>query len=821
MLNTTRTLLPRPRHPFFVGREKAVRELHERLQSGQWTIIHGPGGIGKTTLALEYAHSFSAHYPLIFWLNAATRALLLADCHELARFLHLPLEETPTRSQEEERSAEQTEPESQRKQTSTLPLPDWLASTSKYLLVLDDLHDPALLQEIFPQSLTGHVLITTRASKLDLQQPTQWVELSPLDTQSATQFLLSLAGLTSSGEAPPEHMTEACALARELRGQPLALTLAGIKSATTGSSFSRTLLEYRASLNQLPVCQDLQDGLSRELAAIMALSLASLKQIHPLATEMLEDCAFLAPFAIPARLFRPECCESTTTSSVQQRPEQNLALDLLIAHGFLTCGNSQQVVSIHPLLQQAVHYLLSPEQQCQRVTHALHQLFQLIPVCQANTVWRLRLSAHIYQCAVLSEPYTFTSAEVAKTFAWAASALEKQGILLEATLLLRKAIAVWEQVPGIKPLALILQRRKLLRLFERQGNYSEAVNVLQQIITAYTRIPGGTHPEVLYHLIHLARAYMALHCKEEAEACYQKALTLSKRESNRAASLVLAIQYELAMFYVRANEFSDAEILLQKIYTTFKKKLGSDHPETLKRALELAVARMMLHKWGGAEALFQRVSISYAHDSAIPASEIIRILHYLALTQVAQARWDAAETTYQSILDRFVATYERLHPALLRYLMEMFSMYQAQKRSDKQEAKQAILEWIQQIREEQVIHPQETAPLAILENLNALGGIYLGQRKFVEAEHMFLRSLLFSEHLELRDPVTLAINLTALALTQAAQGETRSQQANLFLQAALSIWKHLLGANSPKIAALQTSYQQWLSSNSTKGNSYS
>lgn len=807
MLKTTLPLLPRPRDPLFIGRENTLRELHEGFQDKRLLIVHGPGGIGKTAFALEYAYRFSDDYSRVFWLNATTRASLLADYHILAQRLHLPLKEAQAGAPEKDRAAAQAEQHGQGESLPTLTVPDWLASTHQYLLVLDDLHDPALLQQIFPQPLAGHVLITTRDGELTLPYPARRAELPPLDPQSAAHLLLHLAGPTAPGEVPQERAAEALALARELRGQPLALTLAGMGIAATGFSFSRTLLEYRASLDQLPTFQDRPDGFSRELAALSVLSVVSLRKTSSLAANILECCAFLAPVAIPTLLFQLE--KGASTAIKQEETWRDLALDLLVERGLLTRNHSKQIVSIHPLLQQAIQHLLSLEEQRQRVTHALHLLFQLIPACQTNTIWRLRILAHIHRCAVLSAPWAFASAEIAKTFAWAASALEQQGMLAEATFLLRKAIAIWERVPGIKPAALLLQRRKLVHLLERQEQYAEAIDVLHQVITACTSIHGGTHPEIILHLVHLARMYHTLQNNNEAEACYQKALTLSKRTRERTDPLVVTTQYELAMLYVRTNEFPDAEFLLQDIHTIFKEKNGADHPETLKRALELAVARMMLHKWDAAETLFQHVSAVYACNPATPASENIRVWHYLALSQVALAHWDAAEATYQRILSCFVESYTYLHPALLSYLMEMLHMYQAQNNPAKQEIRKALMAWVQQIREEQLVHPQETAPSATLEHLNALGGIYLGQGKFVEAEHMFLRSLLYSEQLELRDPVTLAVNLSALAMTQIAQGESRRQQANLFLKAALPIWQHILGVDSSNVAALRASYQQW------------
>lgn len=61
---------------FFTGREKEVAFLCEHVRNarknGQRGIctIHSMGGVGKTQLALEYAHRFREEFECVFWLPA-------------------------------------------------------------------------------------------------------------------------------------------------------------------------------------------------------------------------------------------------------------------------------------------------------------------------------------------------------------------------------------------------------------------------------------------------------------------------------------------------------------------------------------------------------------------------------------------------------------------------------------------------------------------------------------------------------------------------------------------------------------------------------
>src|SRR3712207_8722740 len=122
-----------------------LAELHRRLRAGEGTLVvqalYGLGGVGKTQLALEYAHRFAADLDLVWWIDAEQPVLIPNQLAALASRLGLPAGSTVADTVDR--------------------LLAELRRRVRWLLIFDNAERPTDIAAYRPGG-AGHVLITSR-----------------------------------------------------------------------------------------------------------------------------------------------------------------------------------------------------------------------------------------------------------------------------------------------------------------------------------------------------------------------------------------------------------------------------------------------------------------------------------------------------------------------------------------------------------------------------------------------------------------------------------------------------------------------------------
>jgi len=264
------------RPTFLAGREGLLAELDARLADGQRSgprivALHGPGGIGKTSVAVEYAHRH------------------LID-REVA--WQLPVEEPVALSGGLSELAEQLDSGANRDASSPVTrLQAALARRNGWLLIFDNVPGPADIDGLLPPAGGGQVLITSQYP----DWPGEWaLKVPALEQATAAEFLMARTAASGDEEAA------AADLAGELGGLPLALEQAAAYMEATGRDIQDYLRLFRDRWQELMARGDLI-GYDKKVTTTWALAFAEVGRSAP-ASGLLRLVACCAPENIPLRL---------------------------------------------------------------------------------------------------------------------------------------------------------------------------------------------------------------------------------------------------------------------------------------------------------------------------------------------------------------------------------------------------------------------------------------------------------------------------------------------------------------------------------------
>ena len=158
----------------FVGREAWLRAVHHALAKDDRVgviAIQGLFGVGKTQLALEYAHRNSQEYDLVWWIPCDDAESAHGAMTDLTARLGLGDVVQP--------------PEG----SSYGELFDVLRRDQRYarwLLIFDNVNEPEEIKGLIP-SASGHVLVTTRSSRWEASG--DLLELDVFDREESIEFL--------------------------------------------------------------------------------------------------------------------------------------------------------------------------------------------------------------------------------------------------------------------------------------------------------------------------------------------------------------------------------------------------------------------------------------------------------------------------------------------------------------------------------------------------------------------------------------------------------------------------------------------------------
>ncbi|MFD5653774.1 FxSxx-COOH system tetratricopeptide repeat protein, partial [Streptomyces sp. NPDC127039] len=555
----------RRRNPDFAGRETEIARLRESLLKESKAVpqaLHGMGGVGKTQLALEYAHRFADQYDVVWWIDADQPDEIPVHYTELANRLGLAKPDAGA-------------------EANARALLSHLGTRERWLLILDNAEDPAQVEPWLAQG-PGHTLITSRNPN--------WAgtaRATPLNVFARTDSLTYLQGRVGSMDDE-----QADTLAADLGDLPLALAQAAGVIANGGVSLG--LYHQLLATNTTQILEKGgAPGYPAPVAATVTIAVDRLTDHHPDSVALLHLVALLGPEPIRNTWLESVRPRLTTIPGDPADPMWlHEALSPLSRYGL--ARTEPESFQIHRLTQAVLRDQSLPDQSVAIRNDATTLLAAANPGDpQTPDNWPAwaALTPHLtaQHLAPTEQP------ELRPTLLDAAHYLIRSGQTRTARDLAATAHTAWAATMGEDHPDTLTGAQFLGHATADLGKHAEARRIIEDTLTRRRHTLGDDHPDTLQSANDLASALHNL--SEHAESRRMDEDTLARRRRTLGDNHPNTLQsaHNLAATLQSLGEHTEARRMDEDTLARRRRTLGDDHPHTLASAHNLAA---VLHTLG-------------------------------------------------------------------------------------------------------------------------------------------------------------------------------------------------------------------------------
>jgi tetratricopeptide (TPR) repeat protein len=667
------------------GSRKLGNELRTRA-------LQGLGGVGKSALAVEYAHRYRGDYDLVWWIPSDHPALVRSSLAALATRLGLPAAM------------------SSGIETAAAAALDALRRGdpySRWLLVFENADQPEELNQIIPRG-PGDVLITTRNHRW--QAVVDTVSVDVFERAESIEFLRRRAPRTIHSD------DEAGRVADKLGDLPLALEQAGALMSETGLSPQ----EYITLLDE-NVTQLMAEGRAPEypmsMTAAWQLSVDRLEQFLPQARELLRCCAFFGPDPIPRDVFRRGAQAPGTG-----RPLAGLlANPIMLASAIRELGRFALVtidgrtIVVHRLIQALIRDELDAEEQAS-YRHDVHAILAAgappdpsdgrqwtafaelvahvgadvtdlagcrVPTHRAVALHVLRylyLSGDLASCQSFAERFIKGWADerdpaVLDAKRHLGNVLRQLGRYPEAYSISSAALRLAEDSLGPRDRLTLALRNAFGADLRAVGDFPAARQLDERTRELHAEVFGPTDPQTLRVASNLALDYVLNSGYPAARDLNQWVFQRQNESaSGVSASEILSSWNSLAWDVRLCGDYSGARDASVEAWDYGREQLGPEHYQTLRTTNGLAIA---LRQLGGLTGFGTSAAESLLAEALRLARQVLgqctrlygdghpdTLAAAVNLTSILRATGDLAEalSLAQATVTRYPAAYGEDHP---------------------------------------------------------------------------------------------------------------------------------------------------------------
>jgi nucleoside phosphorylase len=497
--------IPFAKNKYFIGRQNDLHVLQQKLmvdQDCQSMSIVGPGGTGKTQVALQFVYSVKEMQPeySIFWVPALSMESFEQAYTGIARALRIPYAA----------GGEENVKELVQQHLST-------SRAGRWLLVVDNTDDAAIffgtgqlrgIVDYLPKSELGVVVYTTRTQEVAEQTRGDVIELGAMDRQDAAAFLtrsLTRKNLLCNDATTTELLDELSCL-------PLAIAQAAAYLNKNGMSVAKYMQLLRSTEQDMValMSREFRDntrykGTANAVATTWVVSFSQIRERDAAAADLLAVMSCIEWKAIPRSLL----------PMAQGGLQIEEAIGTLCGYSFLARrddsetegeGEEEEWYDMHRLVHLATRIWVQKRGGAAGVQEkAVRHVAGVFPSDDhANlAVWRAYLphALHLLECG------GGTTKERSELCLLVGRCLRVDGRIREAVRWLEESCLRREALDEDDPDRLLSQH-VLAMAYQVGGQVKKAVELLEAVVKARETL-AADHPDRLASQHELAIAYRA------------------------------------------------------------------------------------------------------------------------------------------------------------------------------------------------------------------------------------------------------------------------------------------------------------------------
>ncbi|MGH9966994.1 MAG: tetratricopeptide repeat protein, partial [Pyrinomonadaceae bacterium] len=721
-------------NPHFIGRVSEMRRLRETVSSGQVGVlaaVHGLGGMGKTALAIEYAHVFAHEYGGGRWqVRCEARDDLRLAIASLAPALNVEFNE-------------------EEKLDLDLQLARILAELRRLadahephqcLLLLDNVDQPALLEPTQSQRLPAagwlHVIVTTRLGEDELhghQPDRRFLSVEELPEEEAIGVIESYqpSGRFLSDEerdAATEivrllgRLTLACEIAAVFLGQFAGEVscaafmerlrregLTGLETAARETTAGVLHGEKQVTATLAPTLESLTAPvkLAVEFAALLPADYVALPWIRALVAEDFPEIGIEAEPGHPdpwlsllrrllsLRLWQPTNAKDQEGGLLVLRMHR-LLQDVVNRRAVATSGMLEERLiryakerctfleegwldwqnrwEIDPLRALSEALLAREHEEASWIADSVSQrLFIVARYPEAEQLMRQAL-------AIDELSYGPEHPDVASDLNNLAQLLKATNRLTEAEPLMRRALAIDEQKYGPEHPDVARDLNNLASLLQATNRLTEAEPLMRRVLAIGEESYGPEHPHVATALNNLAQLLQATNRLTEAESLMRRALAIDEESYGPEHPHVATALNNLSSLLQGTNRLKEAEPLMRRVVEIFEQSYGTEHPNVATALNNLASLLQAANRLKEAEPLMRRALAIDEQSYGPEHPDVARDLNNLAWLLQATNRLKEAEPLMRRVVEIFERSCGAEHPNVATALNNLAQLLQATNR---------------------------------------------------------------------------------------------------------------------------------------------